>query len=95
MSKQYYVYIMTNSGNSVLYTGVTGDLKKRAFQHEGRQTAGFTRKYNVHKLVYYEVCSDVLSAIEREKQIKAARRAKKLDMIKGFNPNWSDLKKQL
>lgn len=63
----YYIYILTNASNKVLYTGVTSDLRKRIFQHRQGMMPGFTKKYNVKKLVYYEVCDEILSAIEREK----------------------------
>jgi len=73
MNKQYYVYIMTNRRNTVLYTGVTNDLKRRVYEHKERMANGFTSKYNVTKLVYYEACEEVQSAISREKQLKVAR----------------------
>ncbi|MDM7924961.1 MAG: GIY-YIG nuclease family protein [bacterium] len=91
MEKLYCIYIMTNKGNSVLYTGVTSDLKKRIFQHKNKQVRGFTSRYHVDKLVYYEVSSDSYSAISREKQIKAGSRKKKLHLINSFNPEWKDL----
>lgn len=91
MEKLYCIYIMTNKGNSVLYTGVTSDLKKRIFQHKNKQVPGFTSRYHVDKLVYYEVSSDSYSAISREKQIKAGSRKKKLHLINSFNPEWKDL----
>jgi putative endonuclease len=87
----YYVYILTNYTNSVLYTGVTNDLIRRVYEHREKLVKGFTQKYNVNKLVYYEATEDVLSAIAREKQIKAGSRQKKLDLINGFNPQWNDL----
>ena len=91
MQKQYYVYIMTNKYNRVLYTGVTNNLMKRTAQHKAKLLEGFTKKYNVVKLVYYEVIEDPLTAIEREKQIKAGARKKKIDLINGMNPHWNDL----
>jgi putative endonuclease len=74
-----------------LYTGVTNDLVKRVYEHKEKLVKGFTQKYNVNKLVYYEATEDVMSAIAREKQIKAGSRQKKLDLINGFNPKWQDL----
>ncbi|MEM9926148.1 MAG: GIY-YIG nuclease family protein [Rivularia sp. (in: cyanobacteria)] len=74
MSKQYYIYIITNQHNTVLYTGVTNDLIRRIYEHKEKIIAGFTKKYNVNKLVYYEIFTDINSAITREKQIKAGSR---------------------
>jgi putative endonuclease len=91
MSKQYAVYIMTNKYHRVLYTGVTNELKRRVYQHKAKIVEGFTKKYNVNKLVYYEVTSDIDSAILREKQIKGGSRKKKIDLINGMNPEWKDL----
>lgn len=91
MSRQFYVYIMTNQADRVLYTGVTNDLKKRVWQHRSGIGSEFTKRYNVHKLVYYEIAEEPYAAISREKQIKAGSRQKKLDMINGFNPEWRDL----
>ncbi len=91
MTKQYFVYIMTNKHNRVLYTGVTNDLRRRAYEHRTGRGGGFTSRYNATKLVYYEVCEDPRSAIAREKQIKAGSRQKKLDLIEGMNPEWEDL----
>ena len=91
MNKQYYVYIMTNKHNQVLYTGMTNDLVRRAYEHRTGRGGGFTSKYNATKLVYYELCEDVRSAIAREKQIKAGSRQKKLDLIDEMNPEWDDL----
>jgi len=95
MQKQYYVYIMTNRTNNVLYTGITSDLGRRVYEHKENIVEGFTKKYNVHKLVFYEVCPDPVSAIHREKQIKAGSRAKKFALINGMNPDWKDLFDQL
>ncbi len=86
-----YVYIVTNSFNSVIYTGVTSDLKKRAFQHRQKEIEGFSKRYNLTKLVYYEVADRIESAILREKQIKGLLRKKKIDLIEGMNPSWRDL----
>ncbi|NVM25158.1 MAG: GIY-YIG nuclease family protein, partial [Desulfobacterales bacterium] len=78
MNRQYYVYIMTNKHNTVLYTGVTNNLKKRVYEHKEKLVEGFTEKYNITKLVYYEVFEDPGNAISREKQIKAGSRQKKI-----------------
>jgi len=91
MEKQYYVYIMTNKRNTVLYTGITNDLKKRAYEHKEKLVEGFTKKYNINKLIYYEVSNDVESAISREKQIKGGSRAKKTNLVNSINPEWKDL----
>ena len=87
----YYVYILTTIHNSVLYTGVTNDISRRCFEHKQGNIAGFNQKYNVHKLVYYEVFDLVEMAIAREKQIKGYSREKKNDLINHFNPSWSEL----
>ena len=91
MSKQYYVYIMTNKRNNVLYTGVTNNLTKRVYEHKEKSVSGFTKKYNINKLVYYEVLGDIYDAIKREKQIKGGSRQKKMDLINSLNPQWKDL----
>ena len=91
VDKQYCVYIMTNAHNTVLYTGVTNNLKRRAYEHKHGQGGVFTKKYNVNKLVYYEVGQDVRAAIAREKQIKGGSRQKKIDLINSLNPDWRDL----
>jgi putative endonuclease len=88
---QYYVYILTTTQNTALYTGVTNDLIRRVYEHKNNLTIGFTKKYQVHKLVYYEIGESILSAIEREKQIKGWRREKKIKSINAFNPDWHDL----
>lgn len=88
---QYYVYIMTNSNNTVLYTGITNDLRKRVFEHKEKLVEGFTKKYNITKLIYYEIFRDSYSAISREKKIKGGSRQRKLDLIDSFNPKWEDL----
>ena len=95
MEKQYCVYILTNRYNTVLYTGVTGDLKKRDYQHREKLVGGFTNWYNIHKLVFYEITGDIHAAIAREKQIKAGSRQKKFDLINAMNPEWSDLYEDL
>jgi putative endonuclease len=87
----YCVYIMTNKRNTVLYTGVTGDLKARVYQHREKLLPGFTSRYNVSKLVYYEAGHDAAGAIAREKRIKAGSRQKKIDLINRLNPEWRDL----
>ncbi len=91
MDNQYYVYIMTNKYNTVLYTGITNDLAKRIREHKDRNHKGFTYKYNIDKLVYFEICSDVITAITREKQIKTGSRKGKNDLITAFNPEWKDV----
>ncbi len=88
-------YILANKRNGTLYTGVTGDLIKRVDEHRNDKAEGFTKRYKIHTLVYYEVADTMLSAIEREKQIKAGSRKKKLDMIEKMNPEWKDLFNQL
>ena len=85
MSRQYYVYIMTNKYNTVLYTGITNNLKRRIYEHKEKLVAGFTNKYNITKLVYYEVFDDPENAISREKQIKAGSRQKKIQLIASVN----------
>jgi putative endonuclease len=95
MVKEYYVYIMTNKTNSVLYTGVTNDLVRRVYEHRNKLVDGFTKKYNVDKVVFYEVCEDINSAIAREKQIKGGSRAKKIKLIEDMNINWHDLYERL
>ncbi len=91
MNEQYYVYVMTNKHNTVLYTGVTNDLWRRVSEHKTKLLPGFTSRYNVSKLVYYEVFEDINAAIAREKQIKAGSRQKKVDLVKGMNPEWKEL----
>jgi putative endonuclease len=89
--KQSYVYLMTNIANTVIYTGVTSDLQKRIYEHKEKIIEGFTKKYNVSKLVYYEVFDDMENAIVREKQIKGGSRQKKIDLIKARNSDFRDL----
>jgi len=86
----YYVYIMTNYKRT-LYTGVTNDLTRRVYEHKNKLLKGFTKKYNIDQLVYYEETDDVQTAIEREKQIKGWLRRRKVALIKSMNPNWDDL----
>jgi putative endonuclease len=95
MSKQYYVYIMTNKNDRVLYTGITNDLKRRVYEHKEKFIAGFTKKYNVSKLIYYELFEDPENAILREKKIKAGSRQKKIDLINTMNKEWIDLYEEL
>ena len=91
MSKEYYIYIMTNKNNSTLYTGVTNDLRRRVYEHKNKLLEGFTKKYNIDKLVFYEVYDDINNAIAREKQIKGGSRAKKIKLIEEMNRRWNDL----
>ncbi len=93
--RQYCVYIVTNKSNRVLYTGVTNDLRRRIYEHKHKLVKGFTSRYNIMKLVYYDMTEDVHEAIKREKQIKAGSRKKKVDLIKGMNPEWRDLAQDL
>ncbi|PIU68408.1 excinuclease ABC subunit C [candidate division WWE3 bacterium CG06_land_8_20_14_3_00_42_16] len=95
MNKQGFIYILTNQRNTVLYTGVTNNLIKRIWEHKNKVVNGFTQKYNVHKLVYYEVFETIVEAIKREKQIKAGSRKKKIDLIEKINPGWKDLETRL
>ena len=88
---QYYVYILTNAYNTVLYTGITNDVERRCLEHKKKYVKGFTQKYNVDKLVYFETYNEVEEAIKREKQIKGYSRSKKVALIEGFNKNWKDL----
>jgi putative endonuclease len=95
MKKYSFIYILTNERNSVLYTGVTTNLIGRIWQHKEKLAEGFTKRYNLNKLVYYEVFEDIIKAIEREKQIKKFLRAKKINLINAFNPAWRDLYEDL
>ncbi|MEW6143856.1 MAG: GIY-YIG nuclease family protein [Thermodesulfobacteriota bacterium] len=94
-NKYYYVYILTNKNNRVLYTGVTNDLTRRVYEHKEKLVEGFTKKYNVSKLIYYEVCEDIYGAISREKQIKAGSRMKKIELINRMNKDWKDLYEEI
>ncbi len=89
--KVYSVYILTNKNNQVLYTGVTSNLVGRIYQHKNKIADGFTKKYNIDKLVYFETTSDIVSAIAREKQIKAGSRKKKIELVNKLNSEWKDL----
>ncbi|SRR5260221_2323027 len=91
-NKTYYVYIMTNKHNTVFYTGVTNDLTRRVFEHKDKLVEGFTKKYNIWKLIYFEEYSDIRLALEREKQVKDYRRAKKFELIKKDNPKFEEIK---
>jgi putative endonuclease len=90
MKKTYYVYLLSNT-SKMLYTGMTNDLMRRVFEHKQKQVDGFTKKYNLHKLVYYEMTDVVGYAIKREKQIKGWSRKKKIKLITSINPKWEDL----
>jgi len=91
MTHDYYVYILTNQQYTVLYTGVTNDLERRLAEHRLGMASGFTDRYSVTRLAYYEPTNDVNAAIAREHQIKGWRRAKKVTLIESLNPNWRDL----
>lgn len=82
---------MTNKCNTVLYTGITNDLKKKVYEHKEKLVDGFTKKYSIDKLVYYEIFDSSYGAITREKRIKGSSRQKKVNLIKSLNPNWEDL----
>ncbi len=90
---EFYVYIMTNRSRT-LYTGVTNNLKRRVYEHRHKLVEGFTAKYNITRLVYYEATPDVRSAIAREKQIKGWLRSKKIALIESANPEWKDLSEE-
>ncbi len=87
----YYVYILTNQNNHVMYIGVTNNLRRRVYEHKMGLYEGFTKKYRVHKLVYFECCHDVKAAIQREKQLKGWSREKKNSLVMSQNPEWKDL----
>ena len=95
MDKQYYVYIMSNTTNTVTYTGVTNNLLKRIYEHRNELGGEFTTKYNIKKLVYYEVYQDIENAISREKQIKSWSRKNKVKLINTMNQGWHDLYEEL
>ncbi len=88
---KYYVYILSNFANTTLYIGVTGNMNRRMYEHKNGLVDGFTKKYNVTKLVYVETCNNVNAAIAREKQLKKWRREKKESLIASVNPEWNDL----
>ena len=91
MNKQPAVYLLTNRSNGTLYTGVTSNLSRRIWQHKNKETKGFSAKYNLTRLVYFELFEDMYQAISREKQIKAGSRKAKIKLIESNNPTWSDL----
>ena len=91
MNKQPAVYILASKRNGTLYVGVTSDLVKRIWEHKNNMVKGFTRRYGVHRLVWYELHESMESAIQREKRLKEWRRAWKLELIEGTNPDWQDL----
>jgi len=95
MNKVYFDYVITNKQHSVLYTGVTNNLIKRVYGHKSKVVKSFSEKYNVYKLVYYEVFESIETAITREKQIKAGRRKRKLELINKFNKEWNDLYEEI
>jgi putative endonuclease len=88
---RYYVYLLTNKNNKVMYVGVTNNLERRVYEHKKKQVPGFTEKYNVNRLVYFEETQDVRIAIAREKEIKKWRREKKNQLVVAVNPEWRDL----
>ena len=90
-----YVYLMTNKLDTVIYTGVTADLRRRVYEHREGLVDGFTKKYHVKKLVYYKIADDIESAIAREKQIKNGSRKKKIALIRSVNPTFKDLYPEL
>ena len=89
--QQYYTYIMTNSKNKVMYIGVTNNIQRRIYEHKNKTADGFTKKYNVNKLVFYETANDARIAIEREKELKGWKREKKNALVESMNPEWKDL----
>ncbi len=89
--QQYYTYILTNSKNKVLYIGVTNNIQRRIYEHKNKTADGFTKKYNVNKLVFYEITNDAKTAIEREKELKGWKREKKNALVESMNPEWKDL----
>ena len=91
MTKTYYVYILASKRNGTIYIGVTNNLERRLYEHRNNLIEGFTNKYNVHNLVYYEDVNDIQSALQREKQLKRWTRKWKLELIEKVNPAWRDL----
>ena len=92
---RYFVYLLTGKDNKVMYLGVTNDIKRRLYEHKNKMVKGFTERYNVNRLVYYEETSDILTAIAREKEIKRWRREKKDALVVAVNPEWKDLSEGL
>ncbi len=90
-NKQYYIYLLGNKNNTTIYTGITSDIKRRIWEHKNKTTKGFSSKYNLYKLLYYEIYQDPENAIIREKQIKSGSREKKIELIESMNPKWVDL----
>ena len=90
--RNYYVYIVTNLNNKVMYIGVTNDLQRRMYEHKHKIIDGFTKRYNINKLVYYEYTSDIKAAIAREKQLKGWTRIKKNELVQESNPEWKEIK---
>ncbi len=90
-TKNYHVYLLTNWNNKVIYVGVTNDLNRRIYEHKNKLISGFTKKYNLNKLVYFKETCDINAAINREKEIKKWRREKKDILVNQINPNWQDL----
>ena len=89
--RNYYVYLLTNWNDKVMYVGVTSNLERRLYEHKNKLVKGFTEKYNIHKLVYYEETPDIKVALSREKEIKKWRREKKNSLVIAVNPEWKDL----
>ena len=92
--KNYYVYIITNFTNSTLYIGVTNNLERRLYEHKNKLVDGFSKRYNLNKLVYFEETTNIETAIKREKQLKSWKRDKKETLIKNINPTWKDLSEE-
>ena len=90
-TKEYYVYILSNEINAVLYVGVTNDVMRRVYEHKNKLLKGFTNRYNVTKLIYVENCQDIRDALAREKQLKRWRKEKKINLIRTQNPDFKDL----
>ena len=88
----YYVYILTNQSNKVMYVGVTNNLARRVYEHKNKLVEGFTSKYNVNKLIYFEETKDIEAAIQREKQIKGWKRSRKNELVETINPEWKELR---
>jgi len=95
MDKNFYIYILSNKNQTVYYTGITNNLIRRIYEHKNKLIDGFTKKYNIDQLLYYEIANNPLSAIEREKQVKDYRREKKIKLIKSINPLMKDLYKEI